>query len=92
MCISGKIGAKIKIPRNNISPHEFLFSEDQNRYLIEVNNINKDKVSKILKENNIYFELIGKTQKNSLALDDEFNIELSELNELNSSWFRNYYI
>ena len=92
MCISGKIGAKIKIPRNNISPHEFLFSEDQNRYLIEVNNINKDKVSKILKENNIYFELIGKKQKNSLSLDDEFNIEISELNELNSSWFRNYYI
>ena len=38
------------------------------------------------------FELIGKTQKNSLALDGEFNIELSELNELNSSWFRNYFI
>ena len=35
MCISGKIGAKIKLPRNNIDPHEYLFGEDQSRYLIE---------------------------------------------------------
>ena len=40
MCISGKIGAKIKVPRNNINLHEYLFGEDQSRYLIEINEKN----------------------------------------------------
>jgi len=91
MCISGKIGAKIKIPKDNIGPHEYLFGEDQSRYLIEVNKKNKDEVSKILEKNGIFYEIIGKTQKDSLVLDKEFNIKLNDLNKLNSFWFRNYF-
>jgi len=91
MCISGKIGAKIKIPKNNISPHEYLFGEDQSRYLIEVNKKNKDEVRKILEKNGIFYEIIGNTQKDSLDLDKEFNIKLNSLYKLNSFWFRNYF-
>ena len=91
MCISGKIGANIKVPRNNISLHEYLFGEDQSRYLIEVNEENNAEVSKILEKNNIYYEIIGKTQKDSLNLDKEFNVKLSELYQLNSFWFKNYF-
>ena len=91
MCISGKIGAKIKVPQNNISSHEYLFGEDQGRYLIEINEKNKNEVSKILDKNNIYYEIIGKTQKDSLYLNKECNIKLSDLIELNSFWFRNYF-
>ena len=91
MCISGKIGANIKVPRNNISLHEYLFGEDQSRYLIEINEENNVEVSKILEKNNIYYEIIGKTQKDSLYLNNEFNIILNDLSELNSFWFRNYF-
>ena len=35
--------------------------------------------------------MLGKTQKDSLVLDKEFNIKLNDLNKLNSSWFRNYF-
>ncbi len=91
MCISGKIGAKIKVPKGKINLYEYLFGEDQSRYLIEINNKNKDEVIKILKENSIYYEIIGKTQKDSLDLDKEFEIELSELNRLNTYWFRDYF-
>jgi len=91
MCISGKIGANIKVPRNNISLHEYLFGEDQSRYLIEINEENNVEVSKILEKNNIYYEIIGKTQKDSLYLNNEFNIKLNDLSELNSFWFRNYF-
>ena len=91
MCISGKIGANIKVPRNNISLHEYLFGEDQGRYLIEINEKNNVEVSKILEKNNIYYEIIGKTQKDSLYLNNEFNIKLNDLSELNSFWFRNYF-
>ena len=91
MCISGNIGAKIKIPNDKISPHEYLFGEDQSRYLIEVNEKNKKEVSKILEKNSIYYDTIGKTQKDSLNLDKEFNIKLSDLKKLNTSWFKDYF-
>jgi phosphoribosylformylglycinamidine synthase subunit PurL len=91
MCISGNIGAKIKIPDNKISIHEYLFSEDQSRYLIEIKDENKEKVSNILKENGIYFEEIGKTQKNNLDIDEKLSIKIFELNRLNSFWFKNHF-
>ena len=91
MCIVGKIGAKIKIPKNNINSHEYLFGEDQSRYLIEINEKNKKEVSKILEENSIYYEIIGKTQKDSLTLDNEFDIKLTDLNKLNTFWFKDYF-
>ena len=91
MCMAGKIGVKMKIPNNKISSHEYLFSEDQSRYLIEISEKNKDEVTKVLEKNSVYFEILGKTQKESLELDKEFNIKISELNKLNSLWFKNYF-
>jgi len=91
MCISGNIGAKIKIPKSHISLHEYLFGEDQSRYLIEVNEKNKDEVSEILEKSNIYYETIGKTQKDCLYLNEEMNIKLSDLSKSNSFWFKNFF-
>jgi len=91
MCISGNIGVKIKIPRNDISPNEYLFGEDQSRYLIELDKSKEDEVFKILKKSSIYYEKIGHSQKERLELDNEFSIKLDELNKLNSGWFKNYF-
>jgi len=91
MCISGQIGAKIKIPHSNITSHEFLFGEDQSRYLLEINEKHKEKVINILKKNSIYYEVIGKTQKDSLELHKDFKIKLSEVNDWKSFWFNDYF-
>ena len=91
MCIAGKIGAKIKVPQNNLGIHKYLFGEDQSRYIIEVSKKNKNEVSKILEENNIYYDIIGKTQNDRISLENEFDVKLSELDELNTFWFRNYF-
>jgi phosphoribosylformylglycinamidine synthase len=91
MCISGKIGANIKVPRENIGKHEYLFGEDQSRYLLEINVKNKTEVSKILEENSIYYEIIGKTQKENLNLDKDFDIKLTDLDKYSTSWFKNYF-
>ena len=85
------LGIKIRIPKGNLNKHEYLFSEDQSRYLVEVNEKNKYEVSKILEKNGIYYEILGKSQKNSLDLDKEFNIKLENLNKINSFWFKNYF-
>ena len=91
MCIAGKIGAKIKVPQNNLDIHKYLFGEDQSRYIIEVSKKNKNEVSKILEENNIYYDIIGKTQNDRISLENEFDVKLSELEKLNTFWFRNYF-
>ena len=91
MCISGKIGAHIKIPRNNIGRHEYLFGEDQSRYLLEIDKKNKMEVSKLLEESSVYYEIIGKTQKEYLSLDKDFTVKLAELKQDNTFWFKNYF-
>jgi phosphoribosylformylglycinamidine synthase subunit PurL len=91
MCFLKKIGAKIKIFENKVNLHEYLFGEDQSRYIIEVNDENKDKVSNILKENSIYFDIIGKTQKDDIEINNNLSIKVVELNKINSYWFNNYF-
>ena len=91
MCISGKKGAKIKMPQNNINIHEYLFGEDQSRYIIEVKEENKKEVSKILEKNSVYFELLGKTQVDFLELENDFKISIDDLSKLNKSWFKDYF-
>ena len=91
MCFSTNIGAHIKIPKNNVNPHEYLFGEDQSRYIIEVSEENKKDTCKILEKNSIYYDIIGKTQKEYLSLNDDFNIKLSDIKNLNSLWFKDYF-
>jgi len=91
MCIGGNIGAKIKLPQNNVNPHEYLFGEDQSRYLIEIKEKNKKNVSEILQKNSVYYEIIGRTQKDNFEFEKEINLKVDELKKLNSYWFRNYF-
>ena len=82
---------KIKITNTNIGKIEYLFGEDQSRYLVEIDDKNIKEVSKILDKNSIYYEVIGKTQKKCLDLENEFNIDIDELSRINSAWFKNYF-
>tara|TARA_B100000029_G_scaffold486941_1_gene541829 strand:+ start:557 stop:2743 length:2187 start_codon:yes stop_codon:yes gene_type:complete len=91
MCVAGKIGAKIKLPENNPGKHEFFFGEDQSRYIIEVKQKNVNEVEKNLKSNNIYYDLIGKTQKDALVINKDLKISIEEIKILNKSWFKNYF-
>ena len=85
------MGAKINSPKSLINLNEYFFGEDQSRYLIEIKEKNKDKVSNILKKNSVYFDLIGKTQKDSLEINKDLSIKISELSKLNSFWFKDYF-
>ena len=91
MCLSGDIGAKITIPRRDINIYEYLFGEDQSRYLVEIDKKNSDKISNLLERGGVYYEIIAKTQKEKLELDNNFSIDLKELRKLYTSWFTNYF-
>ena len=90
MCLSGNIGALVKLPNNNINKHEYLFSEDQSRYAIEIAQKDRSAVCDILKENDIFYEIIAKTQKDILELNNDFSIHINDLKKLNNNWFYNY--
>ena len=90
MSISSQIGVKINKPKKLSNIFEYFFGEDQSRYLIEVDKNNLPKVEKKLKDNNIYFENIGITQKEYFELDKDLKINVKELYELNNKWYNKF--
>ncbi len=90
MSLSSQIGIKINKPKKLSNLFEYFFGEDQSRYLIEVDKNNIIKIEKILKDNNIFFENIGVTQKDYFELDKELKIGVKELYEINNKWYNNF--
>ena len=68
---------------------EYCFSEDQGRYLIEIESHNLKKVKKILDENNIFNETVGSVQKDYFEMPGEFKISINDLYKINSTWYNN---
>ncbi len=91
MCIQSNMGAIISVPKNNIKLHEYLFGEDQSRYIVEVREKNMEELTRILKDNSIYFEKIGKTQEKYMEVKNQFKINLNEIEKLHKYWFNNYF-
>ena len=90
MSLSSNIGIKINKPKKLSNLFNYFFGEDQSRYLIEVDKNNYPKIEKILKDNNIYFDNIGVTQKEYFELDKVLKINVKELYELNNRWYNNF--
>ena len=90
MCMGSHLGVKIQKPKKLGSLIEYFFGEDQGRYLLEIDKKNLDKVKKILKNSNIYYENIGSTQKNHFEIVDEIKCNIKDLYEINNKWYNNY--
>ena len=90
MCLAGKVGAKINLPKSLINLNEYFFGEDQSRYIIEIKKKDLDKITNILNKNSVFFENIGFVQKENLAIEGEFDINIKELANLNNNWFKKY--
>ncbi len=90
MSISSQIGIKIIKPKRLSNKFEYFFGEDQGRYIIELDSKNYPHVEKILKENNVYFETIGSTQKEIFELEKEFKMNVKDLYEINNKWYNKF--
>ncbi|MDC1096400.1 phosphoribosylformylglycinamidine synthase subunit PurL [Pelagibacteraceae bacterium] len=90
MSIGSNFGIKIEKPKKLSNLFEYFFGEDQGRYLLEVEEINFEQVQYILKENNIYNEIVGIVQKNYFELPEEFKININDLYSINNKWYYNY--
>ena len=90
MSIGSNLGIKIFKPRKLTNLFEYFFGEDQGRYIIEIDESVLDQVSKILKENKIYYENIGRTQKDNFEIQGELKMDIKDLSKINNSWYNSY--
>ena len=83
-------GAKLFKPKKLTNLFEYFFGEDQSRYILEIEKNDLTKAEKILKENNIYYEYIGVTQKDYFEVEGELKISNKELFKINNEWYNNF--
>ena len=90
MAISSMYGIKIQKPKKLNNLFKYFFGEDQGRYLLEID-INKiNRIEKILKDNNIYYENVGITQKDNFEIEGELKINIKDLYKINNEWYNKY--
>ena len=90
MSLSSNFGFRLEKMRKLRNFTEYLFGEDQARYVLEVEKNNVEKVEKILNNSNIYFEKIGFTQEKYFEIEGEFRIDINDLFKINNQWYNNY--
>ncbi len=90
MCIKGKKGINIKKPKYLINEIEYLFAEDQGRYIIEINKKDFKKVADIFNKNAVHFDELGAIIENELYINDKTKVTIDELSTSNKSWLINY--
>jgi len=92
MCIKGNKGIQIKKPKFLINEIEYFFSEDQGRYLIEINPKDFKEVSKILDKNSVHYDEIGKIIYKEMIIDQKTKLTIDELKSYNTNWFKSYMV
>ncbi len=90
MCIKGKKGISIKKPKYLINEIEYLFAEDQGRYILEINKKDFKKVADILNKNAVHFDELGTINENELYINDKTKVTIDELSTSNKSWLKDY--
>ena len=90
MCIKGKKGVILKKPNYLINEFEYLFGEDQGRYIIEINKDDLKNVTKILKDNSVHFDELGMVNEGDLIINDKTKVSIDDLIKSHTTWLTNY--
>ncbi len=90
MCIAGSKGIKFNKFKNLINIYQYFFSEDQGRYIIEVDKNDLKKVESILKKNSVHFDLLGETRDKEIIINDELTFTVDKVTEFYKGWLYKY--
>ena len=90
MSIGGKKGIKIKKPNYLINQFEYLFGEDQGRYVIEIEKKDFKNVTDILKKSSVHYDELGIVIENDLIIDEKTKVSIDELATVNKNWLIEY--
>ena len=90
MCIKGDKGIELKKSKNLINEIEYFFSEDQGRYIIEINPKDLKEVKKILDKNSVHHEELGIILEKDMIINEKTKVTIDELKSYNTSWLTKY--
>jgi phosphoribosylformylglycinamidine synthase len=90
MCIKGNKGVQLKKTKSLINEIEYLFAEDQGRYIVEINPKDLDNVSKILDKNSVHYEELGLIVDNDMIINEKTKLTIDELKSYNTNWLVDY--
>jgi len=90
MCIKGNKGIKLEKSKNIINDIEYFFSEDQGRYIVEIDPKNLKEVSKILDKNSVHHEKLGIIVEKDIIINEKTKLTIDELKAYYSNWLTNY--
>ena len=90
MCLKGKKGATLKKPNYLINQFEYLFGEDQGRYIIEIEKKDLKNVTEILDKNSVHYDELGTVGNNELIVDDKSKVSIDDLTKSHTNWLKNY--
>ena len=92
MCIKSNKGIKINNLKNLINKFDYFFSEDQGRYLIEINKENFEKVEKVFIDNSVHFDELGVVNNDKFLFSDEINLSIKDLIKAYKNWLKEYMV
>ena len=90
MCIKSNKGFEFNNSKMLMSEIEYFFSEDQGRYIVEIDPKNSKKVTDILDKNSVHYEEIGKIIEKDLVLNQKTRVTIDELKSYNTNWLKKY--
>ena len=90
MCLKGKKGAILKKPNYLINQFEYLFGEDQGRYIVEIAKKDLKNVTEILEKNSVHYDELGTVGNNELIIDDKSKVSIDDLMKSHTNWLTNY--
>ena len=90
MCIKGNKGININKIELLINEIEYFFSEDQGRYIIEINPKDLDEVIKILDKNSVHYDKLGVIIEKDMIINQKTKVTIDELKTYNTNWLINY--
>ena len=88
MCIYGEKGVNLDVNKSSLI--EYLFGENQSRYLIEISKDNFEEFMLEAEKNNVYVEKIGLTQANQFEIKNIGKIKVDDLIQAHELWFKKF--
>tara|TARA_B100000029_G_scaffold465876_1_gene500847 strand:- start:274 stop:963 length:690 start_codon:yes stop_codon:yes gene_type:complete len=90
MCIKGKKGIEIKKTKQLINQFQYMFSEDQGRYILEIKKENYKNVKEILNKSSVHYDEIGTVLDNDIVFEDKTKLSVDDLELSNNNWLKKY--
>ena len=90
MCIKSKKGIKLKKTNQLINQFQYLFSEDQGRYIVEIEKDKYQEVKDILNKSSVHYDELGHILDKDIIIDDKTKVTVDELTSSNTKWLSTF--